>query len=239
MGCRDGRALRRDLGLHVRTGRARPCGGLPGRAGGRRPSAGVRDRHGTRRHPAGRARRPGERDRAVAADGRPAPREAARHPGRGRGHGDQHRAGASSRSCTSSGTASGTCAPRTSRSRASATRRATSCRAGGSSIELWVPGIRRFPPGQAAVPFHVGRQPRRLRHLRHGHPAGHVPPLPADRRRQRDATAPATSATSGPPSATSWRSSPGWSSSSRVADWHGTPFTTDSESHVSVWRKPG
>lgn len=24
-------------------------------------------------------------------------------------------------------------------------------------IELWVPGIRRFPPGQAAVPFHVGR----------------------------------------------------------------------------------
>ena len=24
----------------------------------------------------------------------------------------------------------------------------------------------------------------------------------------------------------------------RVADWHGTPFTNDSESHVSVWRKP-
>ena len=24
-------------------------------------------------------------------------------------------------------------------------------------IELWVPGIRRFPPGQVAVPFHVGR----------------------------------------------------------------------------------
>lgn len=23
-------------------------------------------------------------------------------------------------------------------------------------IELWIPGIRRFPPGQAAVPFHVG-----------------------------------------------------------------------------------
>ena len=23
-------------------------------------------------------------------------------------------------------------------------------------VELWVPGIRRFPPGQAAVPFHVG-----------------------------------------------------------------------------------
>jgi hypothetical protein len=24
----------------------------------------------------------------------------------------------------------------------------------------------------------------------------------------------------------------------RVADWHGSPFTSDSESHVSVWRKP-
>lgn len=24
----------------------------------------------------------------------------------------------------------------------------------------------------------------------------------------------------------------------RVADWHGAPFTNDSESHVSVWRKP-
>jgi hypothetical protein len=24
----------------------------------------------------------------------------------------------------------------------------------------------------------------------------------------------------------------------RVADWDGSPFTSDSESHVSVWRKP-
>ena len=24
----------------------------------------------------------------------------------------------------------------------------------------------------------------------------------------------------------------------RVADWDGSPFTADSESHVSVWRKP-
>jgi hypothetical protein len=24
----------------------------------------------------------------------------------------------------------------------------------------------------------------------------------------------------------------------RVADWNGNPFTNDSESHVSVWRKP-
>ena len=24
----------------------------------------------------------------------------------------------------------------------------------------------------------------------------------------------------------------------RVADWSGAPFTSDSESHVSVWRKP-
>jgi hypothetical protein len=25
---------------------------------------------------------------------------------------------------------------------------------------------------------------------------------------------------------------------SRAADWRGSPFTNDSESHVSVWRKP-
>ena len=24
----------------------------------------------------------------------------------------------------------------------------------------------------------------------------------------------------------------------RLADWDGNPFTSDSESHVSVWRKP-
>jgi hypothetical protein len=25
---------------------------------------------------------------------------------------------------------------------------------------------------------------------------------------------------------------------SRAADWRGTPFTNDSEGHVSTWRKP-
>ncbi len=25
-------------------------------------------------------------------------------------------------------------------------------------IELWIPGIRRFPPGQDAVPFHIGER---------------------------------------------------------------------------------
>jgi hypothetical protein len=24
----------------------------------------------------------------------------------------------------------------------------------------------------------------------------------------------------------------------RFADWHANPFTSDSENHVSVWRKP-
>jgi hypothetical protein len=24
----------------------------------------------------------------------------------------------------------------------------------------------------------------------------------------------------------------------RVADWHGSPFTSESRTHVSVWRKP-
>lgn len=30
----------------------------------------------------------------------------------------------------------------------------------------------------------------------------------------------------------------GMSLERRVADWHGAPFTSDSESHVSVWRRP-
>jgi SAM-dependent methyltransferase len=52
-------------------------------------------------------------------------------------------------------------------------------------IELGVPGIRRFPPGQSAVPLPRRREPRRVRHLRHGDPAGHLPPLHAPTRRHR------------------------------------------------------
>lgn len=104
-------------------------------------------------------------------------------------------------------------------------------------VELWVPGIRRFPPGQAAVPFEVTDR--------------HVGFDTYDMVSQRGT------------SHHYWRQDDGstrygasnfryiWPAEcdlmarlagleleQRVADWHGAPFTSDSESHVSVWRKP-
>lgn len=104
-------------------------------------------------------------------------------------------------------------------------------------IELWVPGIRRFPPGQAAVPFHVGRdhtgfdtydlstQQGTSHHYRH-HSDGTVTygfsnfryiwPAECDLMAQLA----------------------GMSLELRSEGWLGGPFSNDSESHVSVWRKP-
>ncbi len=105
-------------------------------------------------------------------------------------------------------------------------------------IELWVPGIRRYPPGQAGVPFHIGEH--------------HVGVDTYDMATQEGT------------SHHFWRRDDGsarygasrfryvWPAECdlmarlaglvpemRTADWHGDPFTNDSESHVSVWRKPG
>lgn len=78
-------------------------------------------------------------------------------------------------------------------------------------VELWVPGIRRFPPGASGGAVRGDRPSRRVRHLRHGHAARDLSPLPAAGRRERPLRRTATSATSGPPSATSWRAWPAWS----------------------------
>jgi SAM-dependent methyltransferase len=103
-------------------------------------------------------------------------------------------------------------------------------------IELGVPGIRRFPPGQVAVPFHVGEhhsgfdtydmttQQGTSHHYRR-HPDGSV-----------------TYATSNfryiwPAECDLMAQLAGMELERRVADWHGGPFTNDSESHVSVWRR--
>jgi SAM-dependent methyltransferase len=104
-------------------------------------------------------------------------------------------------------------------------------------IELWVPGIRRFPPGQAAVPFHVGdhhvgfdtydmtTQQGTSHHYRR-HDDGTVTYGESNFRyiwpNECDLMAQLA----------------GMELERRVADWHGSPFTGDSESHVSVWRKP-
>jgi SAM-dependent methyltransferase len=108
---------------------------------------------------------------------------------------------------------------------------------GRFAIELWVPGLRRLPPGQAAVPFEVSDR--------------HVGFDTYDLTTQQGT------------SHHYWREDDGTTSYSfsnfryiwpaecdlmarlaglelerRVADWDGSPFTSDSESHVSVWRKP-
>ncbi|WP_040337380.1 class I SAM-dependent DNA methyltransferase [Candidatus Blastococcus massiliensis] len=105
-------------------------------------------------------------------------------------------------------------------------------------VELWVPGIRRLPPGQAAVPFHVGR-----RHVgfdtydlvtQQGTSHHYV--------RQGDDGSVRYSASNfryiWPAECDLMAQLAGLEFERRTADWSGEPFTGDSESHVSIWRKP-
>lgn len=104
-------------------------------------------------------------------------------------------------------------------------------------VELWVPGIRRFPPGQDAVPFHVGRH----------HVGFDTYDMTTQQgtshhyRRHDDGTV--TYGASNfryiwPAECDLMAQLAGMELERRVADWHGAAFTNDSESHVSVWRKP-
>lgn len=104
-------------------------------------------------------------------------------------------------------------------------------------IELWVPGIRRLPPGQVAVPFHVGQhhvgfdtydmttQQGTSHHYRR-HPDGTVSYGTSNFRYIWPAECDLMAQLAG------------MSLERRVEDWTGTPFTNDSESHVSIWRTP-
>ena len=104
-------------------------------------------------------------------------------------------------------------------------------------IELWVPGIRRFPPGQSGVPFavtdrHVGfdtydmvTQQGTSHHYRRLDDGStrygfsnfrYIWPAECDLMARLA----------------------GLTLEQRVADWDEAPFTSDSESHVSVYRKP-
>ena len=104
-------------------------------------------------------------------------------------------------------------------------------------VEVGVPSLRRLPPGQVAVPFevsdrHVGldtydlvTQQATSHHysrepdgsFRYGaHHFRYVWPAECDLMAQLA----------------------GLELEQRVADWHGSPFTSDSRTHVSVWRKP-
>jgi SAM-dependent methyltransferase len=104
-------------------------------------------------------------------------------------------------------------------------------------IELWVPPLRRLPPGQVAVPFaigdgHLGFDTYDL--VTQGCTSHHY-------RRAADGTV-AYSAGSfrylWPSECDLMAQLAGLELADRFADWHTNPFTSDSENHVSVWRKP-
>jgi SAM-dependent methyltransferase len=104
-------------------------------------------------------------------------------------------------------------------------------------IELWIPPIRRFPPGQTAVPFHVGEH--------------HVGFDTFDMTTQQGTSHHYTrhddgSVTYGesnfryvwPAECDLMARLAGLELEARYADWHRSPFTADSETQVAIWRKP-
>ncbi|CAN5609950.1 class I SAM-dependent methyltransferase [soil metagenome] len=104
-------------------------------------------------------------------------------------------------------------------------------------IELWIPGIRRLPPGQPAVPFHVGEH----------HVGFDTYDMATQQgtshhyRRHDDGTASYGASNFRyiwPAECDLMAQLAGMELESRWADWDRSPFTHDSESHVSVWRKP-
>ena len=104
-------------------------------------------------------------------------------------------------------------------------------------IELSVPGIRRLSPGQSAVPFevtdrHVGFDTYDL--VTQQGTSHHY-------WRREDASTRYGSSNFRyiwPAECDLMARLAGLEPEQRLADWRGTPFTSDSESHVSVWRKP-
>jgi SAM-dependent methyltransferase len=103
-------------------------------------------------------------------------------------------------------------------------------------IELWIPGIRRFPPGQTAVPFHIG-----------DHHAGFDTYDMTTQQgtshhytRKRDGTLKYGASNFRyvwPAECDLMAQLAGMDLDRRMADWHGNPFTGDSESHVSIYRR--
>ena len=104
-------------------------------------------------------------------------------------------------------------------------------------VELWVPGIRRLPPCQEGVPFHVGAHHLGLdtydlttqqgtSHHFHRHGDGTASYGASNFRYIWPAECDLMARLAG------------LTLESRFADWDRSPFTNDSEKHVSVWRRP-
>lgn len=104
-------------------------------------------------------------------------------------------------------------------------------------IELWVPPLRRFPPGQTAVPFdvsdsHLGFDTMDL-----------VTQQGTSHHYTRDGDGSVRYSASNfrfiwPAECDLMARLAGLVFEERHEDWKRTPFTSDSTSHVSVWRKP-
>ncbi|HET7070294.1 MAG TPA: class I SAM-dependent methyltransferase [Nocardioides sp.] len=105
-------------------------------------------------------------------------------------------------------------------------------------VEVGIPAIRRLPPGQQAVPFHVGK-----RHV--GFDTYDMATQQGTSHhytRRRDGTVEYSESNFRylwPAECDLMAQLAGMELERRVTDWQGSPFTHDSESHVSVWRKPG
>ena len=104
-------------------------------------------------------------------------------------------------------------------------------------VEMWIPAIRRWAPGSAAVPFHVGRR--------------HVGFDTYDLATQQGTSHHYTTQDDGtfrytesnfrycwPAELDLMARLSGLEHQARYADWRKTAITSDSESAVSVWRKP-
>jgi SAM-dependent methyltransferase len=103
-------------------------------------------------------------------------------------------------------------------------------------IELWVPSLRRLPPGQLAVPFsvtegHLGFDTYDL--VTQGTTSHHYD-------RDSDGTVRYDAGNFRyiwPAECDLMARLAGMELEERYADWDESPFTSDSESHISVWRK--
>jgi len=104
-------------------------------------------------------------------------------------------------------------------------------------VELWIPGIRRLPPGQVAVPFEISE-----RHsgfdtydlVTQQGTSHHFYPSPDGSARYEISNFRYI----WPAECDLMARLAGLEFEQRVAGWDGAPFTSDSEGHVSVWRKP-
>jgi SAM-dependent methyltransferase len=104
-------------------------------------------------------------------------------------------------------------------------------------IELWVPPLRRLPPGQTAVPFEIGDA-----HLGFDtYDLATQEAVSHHYRRDQDGTIRYEAGRfryAWPAECDLMARLAGLELESRYADWRRSPFTSDSENHVSIWRRP-